>query len=89
MTGNPVRQNILEAQGTPQEARRAFGLDAEKKTVLIVGGSLGARTMNRSVLEHLDLIKAHPEVQFIWQTANTISTAFRRRCGEKNCPTSR
>lgn len=68
MTGNPVRQNILETPMTAQEARRSFGLDAEKKTVLFVGGSLGARTMNRSVLEHLDVVKAHPEVQLIWQT---------------------
>lgn len=86
MTGNPVRQNILEAQGTPQEARRAFGLDAEKKTVLIVGGSLGARTMNRSVLEHLDLIKAHPEVQFIWQTGKYYFDSIQKEMQGKELP---
>ena len=86
MTGNPVRQNILEAQGTPQEARRAFGLDAEKKTVLIVGGSLGARTMNRSVLEHLDLIKAHPEVQFIWQTGKYYFDSIQKEMRGKELP---
>ena len=86
MTGNPVRQNILEAQGTPQEARCAFGLDAEKKTVLIVGGSLGARTMNRSVLEHLDLIKAHPDVQFIWQTGKYYFDSIQKEMQGKELP---
>jgi UDP-N-acetylglucosamine--N-acetylmuramyl-(pentapeptide) pyrophosphoryl-undecaprenol N-acetylglucosamine transferase len=67
MTGNPVRQNILETQATQEEARQQFGLDPNKKTILLVGGSLGARTINESVLHHLDLIK-DSNVQFIWQT---------------------
>ena len=67
MTGNPVRQNILETQATQEEARQQFGLDPNKKTILLVGGSLGARTINESVLQHLDLIK-DSNVQFIWQT---------------------
>ena len=83
MTGNPVRQNILEEKGTPEEARRAFGLDEGKKTVLIVGGSLGARTMNRSVLEHLDVVKAHPEVQFIWQTGKYYYDSIRQKMSGK------
>ena len=52
---------------TKAEALRTFGLDASKKTVLIVGGSLGARTVNESVLKHLDDIR-QSGVQFIWQT---------------------
>lgn len=66
-TGNPVRQNIVNSEVTREEAIKAFGLDPEKKTILIVGGSLGARTVNESVLGHLDEIKASG-VQFIWQT---------------------
>ena len=68
MTGNPVRQNVLNADITPQEARRKFGLDPDKKTILLVGGSLGARTVNESVRQHFDMVKATPDVQFIWQT---------------------
>ena len=67
MTGNPVRQNVLEADITKEDARRQFGLDPTKKTVLLIGGSLGARTINESVIRHLDLV-TESGVQFIWQT---------------------
>lgn len=67
MTGNPVRQTVLETKLTKEEACRQFGLKADKKTIFLVGGSLGAKTINDSVLQHLDLIK-ESGVQFIWQT---------------------
>ena len=67
MTGNPVRQNVLECTMSREEARLSFGLDANKKTILLVGGSLGARTVNESVRQHLDRVK-ESDVQFIWQT---------------------
>ena len=54
LTGNPVRQQLLDSQLTKAEALRAFGLEPTKKTILIVGGSLGARTLNESVMAHLD-----------------------------------
>ena len=53
LTGNPVRQNIIDSSVTKEEAMKAFNLDPNKKTILIVGGSLGARTLNESVLHHL------------------------------------
>ncbi len=67
MTGNPVRQNVLDSPLSVGDARKAFGLEPEKKTILIVGGSLGARTMNESIQQHLDLVK-DSGLQFIWQT---------------------
>ena len=67
LTGNPVRQKLLEANITHDEAVRTFGLDPKKKTVLIVGGSLGARTLNESVLGAWESLK-NADVQFIWQT---------------------
>lgn len=66
-TGNPVRQSLLQTTLTREGAVRSFGLDPLKKTVLIVGGSLGARTINESVLQHLDIVR-EGTVQFIWQT---------------------
>jgi UDP-N-acetylglucosamine--N-acetylmuramyl-(pentapeptide) pyrophosphoryl-undecaprenol N-acetylglucosamine transferase len=54
MTGNPVRQSLLDTKITREEALQSFGLKADKRTVLLVGGSLGARTINESVLQHLD-----------------------------------
>ena len=77
-TGNPVRQSLLDTNMTKAEALRSFGLDEGKKTVLIVGGSLGARTMNESVLQHLDDIKASG-VQFIWQTGKYYSASIGER----------
>ncbi len=67
MTGNPVRQNVLDTTISKEDARRQFGLDPEKKTILLVGGSLGARTINESMKQHLDRVAA-ANVQFIWQT---------------------
>ncbi len=67
LTGNPVRQQLLETTISHDDAVRSFGFDQQKKTVLIVGGSLGARTINESVLQHLDLIR-ESGVQFVWQT---------------------
>ncbi len=66
-TGNPVRQNITSTTTSREDARKSLGLDPKKKTILIVGGSLGARTVNESVLAHLDEIEKSG-VQFIWQT---------------------
>lgn len=67
LTGNPVRQNLLEASITHDDAVRTFGLDPTKKTILIVGGSLGARTLNESMLQAWDTL-GKSDVQFIWQT---------------------
>ena len=50
MTGNPVRQNVLSTTLTKEEARKQFGLNPEKKTILLVGGSLGARNHQRKCL---------------------------------------
>ncbi len=66
VTGNPVRQNLL-LPVDKSEALKAFGLEADKPVVLIVGGSLGARTLNEAVMANLDLI-AKSGVQVVWQT---------------------
>lgn len=67
MTGNPVRQGLLDCKMSKEEAIKSFGLDPNKKTILIVGGSLGARTLNNCVMHALNDIK-QSGVQFIWQT---------------------
>ncbi len=67
VTGNPVRQSLLETPVGREEAIKGFGLDPRRKTILIVGGSLGARTVNESVMMHLDEIE-QSGVQVIWQT---------------------
>lgn len=68
LTGNPVRQSLLDNQITRETAASAFGFNPNLKTVLVLGGSLGARTINQTLAAGLALMKTHPEVQFIWQT---------------------
>lgn len=82
MTGNPVRQNVLHTKITPEEARKHFGLDPQRKTVLLIGGSLGARTVNESVIRHLDLIR-ESGVQFIWQTGKYYHEEILRQLKEQ------
>ena len=67
MTGNPVRKDLLEIESKKEEALQYFNLAMDKKTILIVGGSLGARTINNSVLKSLESI-SKSGVQIIWQT---------------------
>ena len=67
LTGNPVRQGLLNHSTTREEAISTFGLDPNKRTILILGGSLGARTINQCLMENLDKVKSSG-VQFIWQT---------------------
>lgn len=74
-TGNPVRQTLLDTKLTKAEALKSFGLSEDKKTILIVGGSLGARTVNESVLQNLDMIK-ESGVQFIWQTGKYYNASI-------------
>ena len=85
MTGNPVRQSLLDTKITRAEALQSFGLQAHKKTVLLVGGSLGARTINESVLRHLDDIR-RSGVQFIWQTGKYYSAQIAERLEQEGCP---
>ncbi|MGM9694580.1 MAG: undecaprenyldiphospho-muramoylpentapeptide beta-N-acetylglucosaminyltransferase [Alloprevotella sp.] len=86
LTGNPVRQNLLQSAPAREEAVKSFGLVPRKKTVLIVGGSLGARTINESVLGHLTLIKQQNEVQFIWQTGKFYSEEINDELQRRGCP---
>ena len=85
LTGNPVRQALLDTTITREDAVRSFGLDPEKKTILLVGGSLGARTINESMLRHLALIK-DSGLQFIWQTGKYYSAEIAERLKGQDLP---
>lgn len=67
LTGNPVRQDLFYIAPKTAEAHQFFGFDPGKKTILIIGGSLGARTINQSVIAKLELLKKS-DIQVIWQT---------------------
>lgn len=85
MTGNPVRQQLLDTTISHEDAVRTFGFAPTKKVVLIVGGSLGARTLNESVLQHLDQIRKS-DVQFIWQTGKFYSAEISERLKGQDIP---
>jgi len=67
LTGNPVRKDLLQIDNKHDEAIKFFELDASKKTILILGGSLGARTLNNSVLKYWNQICELKDIQIIWQ----------------------
>lgn len=70
VTGNPVRHDILNLDGKRDEAMKFFGLNPDKKTLLVIGGSLGARTINESVEKCLDILLKN-NIQVIWQTGKS------------------
>lgn len=85
-TGNPVRQNLLDCKVIKEDAVRSFGLVPGKQTILIVGGSLGARTLNDSILGNLPLVKQQSKVQFIWQTGKYYSEEIKAELARRGCP---
>lgn len=68
LTGNPIRAALFSCNATREEARRAMGLDPARKTILVVGGSLGARSINKVIGADLGKIGAADGVQMLWQT---------------------
>lgn len=81
LTGNPVRQGLLNHSIQREEAVATFGLDPQKKTVLILGGSLGARTINQCLMANLDNVK-NSGIQFIWQTGKIYIEEARKAVAE-------
>jgi len=67
LTGNPVRKEMVEIEGKKEAALAYYGLESAKKTVLVIGGSLGARTLNNAILKDLHLLQ-EKGIQVIWQT---------------------
>jgi len=67
MTGNPVRSSIAQMSRTSEEGKKFFGLKGDVKTILVVGGSLGAKSVNEAIDAGLDALMKEP-VQLLWQT---------------------
>ena len=85
ITGNPVRQDILELSGKRNEALAYFGLQADKKTVLVIGGSGGARTINESIKGDLQKI-IDSGAQLIWQTGKFYYEQVKKAVDDLNHP---
>ncbi|TYP96165.1 UDP-N-acetylglucosamine-N-acetylmuramylpentapeptide N-acetylglucosamine transferase [Sphingobacterium allocomposti] len=69
LTGNPIRRSSVEIAGREREALASFGLKEGKKTILVTGGSLGAKTLNDCILEGLEKFSKR-DIQVIWQCGN-------------------
>lgn len=80
ITGNPVRKSITESAITKEEAIQLYGLEKEKRTVLVVGGSLGARSINEAIAKHLDDFSTNG-LQLIWQTGKTDASKWKELAG--------
>lgn len=80
-TGNPVRQQVATSKQTRTEGQRWLGLDPTKKTVLVVGGSLGAKSINEAIDNNLERI-LDENVQLIWQTGKLYYTQAVKRANE-------
>jgi UDP-N-acetylglucosamine--N-acetylmuramyl-(pentapeptide) pyrophosphoryl-undecaprenol N-acetylglucosamine transferase len=76
LTGNPVRKDIITVSEKTEKARGHFGFEANYKTILIIGGSLGARTINESIFSGIEKLM-DAQVQVIWQTGKGYYDSYR------------
>ncbi|MBR4847903.1 MAG: undecaprenyldiphospho-muramoylpentapeptide beta-N-acetylglucosaminyltransferase [Bacteroidaceae bacterium] len=86
LTGNPVRKSLIEMRTNRNEAIKTLGLDENKKCVLIVGGSLGARSINEAVLANIETIRENENIQFIWQTGKLYFEEMKERSAAAGKP---
>ena len=87
LTGNPVRQELKELSLSKAEAYACFPqLDTEKRTILVIGGSLGARTLNESVLFAADLYEKE-KVQILWQCGKYYFESMKNEVAQLNTKT--
>ncbi|OAB76064.1 undecaprenyldiphospho-muramoylpentapeptide beta-N-acetylglucosaminyltransferase [Cochleicola gelatinilyticus] len=78
LTGNPVRQDLLEINSKRAEAQKFFGLKSDKKTILVLGGSLGAGKINELIARELDFFEKQ-EVQVIWQCGSYYEETYKNK----------
>ncbi len=83
VSGNPVRAGILQSTVSREEGIKFFGLDPAKKTVLSIGGSLGAKSINEALDKNLDAFEAN-NLQLIWQTGKPYAAKGKERTNGKS-----
>jgi len=82
-TGNPVRSEMVNTDGKRKEAFAFFKLDPSKKTLLVLGGSLGARTLNESLANKIGLLQEN-DIQVLWQCGKLYYKKFNDALTEEN-----
>ena len=86
LTGNPVRKSLLDMRTNRKEAMKSMNLDEDRKCILIVGGSLGARSINEGVMANIELIRKNKNIQFVWQTGKLYFEEMKKRAAEAGKP---
>ena len=86
LTGNPVRKSLINMNTNRSEAIKKIGVDENKKCVLIVGGSLGARSINEAMLANIETIRENEDINFIWQTGKLYFEEMKERCATMGKP---
>ena len=85
LTGNPIRENILDFDTKTEAGQKLFNIDSKKTTVLVVGGSLGARTINNAIADNIHVLKK-AGVNLIWQTGISFQNQSNTIIEEVNLP---
>ena len=84
LTGNPIRKDILNFNNKKNLAKEFFNIDKTKKTVLVIGGSLGARTINNAIINNLNNIK-ESKINLIWQTGELFYPTAKESINQLKC----
>ncbi len=77
LTGNPIRQHLLDIASKREDGLQEFGLQKGKMTLLILGGSLGAQRINERVADSIDFLEAH-KIQVIWQCGTLYFKKYKK-----------
>ncbi len=83
LTGNPVRNEMIQIEGKRDEAFDFYKLDPNKKTILIIGGSLGARTLNQAMMNHFKLLQEN-NIQVLWQCGKFYFESLQQQLEKEN-----
>lgn len=83
LTGNPVRFEVTQIEGKREEAFDYYGLNPAKKTILVIGGSLGAKTLNEAIIQQLEKIQSQ-DVQLVWQCGKLYYDNINNRLKDKD-----
>ena len=81
-TGNPVRRDILDLEQKRAEGQKYYGLSADRKTIVVIGGSLGARTLNEALAANTELLEKQKGIQLLWQCGRFYENSY------SNCKTA-
>ncbi len=85
LTGNPIRKDLVTLEGKEKEGRKFFGLRDDSKTILVIGGSLGAGTINKAIKNWIEKGPVPDNIQLIWQSGKNYFEDLKNGINWNNC----